>query len=65
MNAWTFVAMNCVLDRKAFSSGIVSYNENFIGYGCEDHEFGWQLEKMTSKLFLLILKYYITNTVAI
>ena len=56
MNAWTFVAMNCVLDRKAFSSGIVSYNENFIGYGCEDHEFGWQLEKNDFKIIFADFK---------
>lgn len=45
MNAWTFVSMNCTISKNAFSENIVSYNEDFIGYGCEDHEFGWQLEK--------------------
>ncbi len=58
MNAWTFVSMNCVLVRNAFSSGLVSYNENFFGYGCEDHEFGWQLEEKKFKIMFANIKIF-------
>lgn len=43
-NEWTFVAMNCLVARETFNRHNVFYNENFLGYGCEDHEFASHLK---------------------
>lgn len=45
-NEWTFVAMNCLIARETLERYNLQYNESFVGYGCEDHEFGWSLTKM-------------------
>lgn len=49
-NEWTFVAMNCLIARETFNRYNVFYNENFLGYGCEDHEFASHLKKMGLKI---------------
>jgi len=43
MNAWTFVSMNYIIPKKLLLATGIAYNENFVGYGCEDHEYGWQI----------------------
>lgn len=50
MNAWTFVAMNNVIPKKLILETGIAYNENFVGYGCEDHEFGWQIVSNNIKI---------------
>ena len=41
----TMSAMNMALHKKTIEEKKVLFNEDFVGYGCEDHEFGWQLQK--------------------
>ncbi|MFM4982924.1 glycosyltransferase family 2 protein [Aeromonas veronii] len=38
-NEWTAVAMNCLISRETLCKYNVCFNDSFIGYGCEDHEF--------------------------
>lgn len=43
LNQWTFVSMNCLIPRDIINKFKIFYNENFLGYGCEDHDFPWRL----------------------
>lgn len=45
LNAWTFVSMNCLISKDVLVRTGILYNEKFLGYGCEDHEFPWNLLK--------------------
>lgn len=43
LNGWSFVSMNYIASRKKLLDSGVRYKESFIGYGGEDHEYGFQL----------------------
>ncbi len=50
MTAWNFVAMNCIIPKEILLTKKISYNDSFVGYGGEDHEFGWQIVKNNIKI---------------
>lgn len=50
MNAWSFVSMNYIIPKGIILGCGLSYNENFIGYGCEDHEYGWQIVENKTRI---------------
>ncbi|MBU5385643.1 glycosyltransferase [Citrobacter cronae] len=52
LDAWTIVSMNCLLSKELLTRTGALYNEKFVGYGCEDHEFGWKLIKKDIKIEL-------------
>lgn len=43
LNQWNFVSMNMVAKKSDLVDAGLFYDERFIGYGCEDHEFPWRL----------------------
>lgn len=45
LDQWSFVSMNMVVRRDDLAGAQLFYDERFIGYGCEDHEFPWRLLK--------------------
>ncbi|RJT27294.1 glycosyltransferase family 2 protein [Buttiauxella izardii] len=59
LNEWTFVSMNCLISRDILERTQILYNENFLGYGCEDHEFPWQL--MNSGVNIIMSKQMILH----
>lgn len=44
-NAWTGVAMNFIISREIVNQQNIRFNEDYIGYGCEDHDFFHDLVK--------------------
>lgn len=42
--------MNMVVKRTQLLDSSILYDERFIGYGCEDHEFPWKLLKKNIKI---------------
>lgn len=46
----TIVVMNMAFRRKEFLENIGAVDESFIGYGCEDQDLGWRLQKMGFKI---------------
>ena len=45
LDQWSFVSMNMVVRKADLAESKLFYDERFIGYGCEDHEFPWRLLK--------------------
>ena len=45
LDQWSFVSMNMVAKKSDLMQAGLSYDERFIGYGCEDHEFPWRILK--------------------
>lgn len=43
LNEWTFVAMNFMISKQAILDNGLKFNESFVGYGAEDHDYGFQL----------------------
>lgn len=43
LNEWTFVAMNFLISKKLVLQHNLRFNEIFVGYGAEDHDYGFQL----------------------
>ncbi|NMM26339.1 MAG: glycosyltransferase [Glaciimonas sp.] len=52
LDQWSFVSMNMVVKRDDFVNSQLFYDERFIGYGCEDHEFPWRLLKSNLKIHM-------------
>lgn len=43
LNEWTFVAMNFLISRENIITYNLKFNESFVGYGAEDHDYGFLL----------------------
>lgn len=45
LDHWSFVSMNMAVKKTDLTDANLFYDERFIGYGCEDHEFPWRIIK--------------------
>ncbi|MCT8738916.1 glycosyltransferase, partial [Glaesserella parasuis] len=43
LDQWGFVAMNFIISKEQIIHNQLSFDENFIGYGAEDHDYGFKL----------------------
>ena len=43
LTAWSFVAMNYLICRERLIESNLQYGEDFVGYGAEDHDYGFKL----------------------
>ncbi|KAB8065996.1 glycosyltransferase [Janthinobacterium violaceinigrum] len=50
LDQWSFVSMNMVAKKRDLIQAGLFYDERFIGYGCEDHEFPWRILKAGMKI---------------
>lgn len=44
LNEWTFVAMNFMISRNQLMNNNLYFDESFVGYGAEDHDYGFKLK---------------------
>lgn len=45
IDGWAFVAMNFLVKKTLLIKHFMYFNENFVGYGGEDHEYGLKLQE--------------------
>ncbi|WP_104492052.1 glycosyltransferase family 2 protein [Acinetobacter indicus] len=45
LNQWNFVAMNYIIRKQDIIDSGVYYDERFLGYGAEDHDYAYRLLK--------------------